>query len=410
MGIDIDLCISQCYQRQLLSEAVVKELCELGKAVLAGEGNVRQVAAPVTVVGDVHGQFYDVLEIFKIAGYCPDVNYVFLGDYVDRGFFSVETIALLLCLKIRHPHRITLIRGNHESRATYGFYTECLRKYGNSNVWMYFTDFFDYLVLGAVIEDAIFCVHGGLSPSIHTLDQIKVIDRFKELPHEGPMADLVWSDPAPAATATTATTPAASLRFTAASSSASDDMRGDFQISPRGAGYLFGKIVTAQFLATNDLGHICRAHQLCMEGYQVLFDDLVSTVWSAPNYCYRAGNLASVLQIGVGLERFFNVFGPCPDDARVAPNRDGGAIVAASTNIGGGGMFDDDEVLASEDIVLEQKKVSRIRGRGGGISRSGVTGGGGGGLVREISSMSSNGVAINGNSTFSNPVVSEFFL
>jgi serine/threonine-protein phosphatase PPG1 len=109
-------------------------------------------------------QFYDVLEIFKIAGDCPNTNYVFLGDYVDRGYYSVETISLLTCLKLRWPDRVTLVRGNHESRAvtqTYGFYTECLRKYGSSNVWSYFTDMFDYLVLSVVIDDAIFCVHGG---------------------------------------------------------------------------------------------------------------------------------------------------------------------------------------------------------------------------------------------------------
>jgi len=91
-----------------------------------------------------------------------------------------------------------LIRGNHESRAvtqTYGFYTECMRKYGGSQVWTYFTDMFDYLTLSVVIDDRIFCVHGGLSPSIHSIDQIKVVDRFREIPHEGPMTDLVWSDP-----------------------------------------------------------------------------------------------------------------------------------------------------------------------------------------------------------------------
>ncbi|KAJ3061331.1 putative serine/threonine protein phosphatase, partial [Podochytrium sp. JEL0797] len=340
--MDIDACIELCYAKQLLAENVVREMCERAKEILLGESNVRTVAAPCVVVGDVHGQFYDVLEIFRIAGRCPDTNYVFLGDYVDRGFFSVETIMLLILLKIRWPQRITLIRGNHESRAvtqTYGFYTECVKKYGSANVWVYITDLFDYLVLAAVIEESIFCVHGGLSPSVHTIDQIKIIDRFKELPHEGAMADLVWSDPAPS-------THLPNQRFTAGS----EDMKGDFQISPRGAGYLFGKQVTRQFLDMNGLGHICRAHQLCMEGYQILFDDTVSTVWSAPNYCYRAGNLASVLQIGPELERFFNVFGPCPEDAREIPGKEAQTVAAQ------GGAFDDEEGVSGEADAVEQRR------------------------------------------------------
>lgn len=274
------------------------------------ESNVVHIAAPVTVVGDIHGQFFDMIEIFKIGGFCPDTNYLFLGamalsslkfdmgnlteitgDYVDRGLFSVETISLLVCLKLRYPQRVHLIRGNHESRGvtqSYGFYTECSRKYGNANVWHYFTDMFDFLTLSVVINDQIFCVHGGLSPSIHSIDQIKIIDRFREIPHEGPMADLVWSDP--------------------------DPERDEFSLSPRGAGYTFGAQVVKKFLEVNSMTHILRAHQLCNEGYQVLYEDRLSTVWSAPNYCYRCGNMASVLEVGDTGERFFNVFDAAPEN------------------------------------------------------------------------------------------------
>lgn len=205
--------------------------------------------------------------------------------------FSVETISLLVCLKLRYPERVHLIRGNHESRGvtqSYGFYTECSRKYGNANVWHYFTDMFDFLTLSVVIDNEIFCVHGGLSPSIHSIDQIKIIDRFREIPHEGPMADLVWSDP--------------------------DPERDEFSLSPRGAGYTFGAQVVKKFLAVNNMSHILRAHQLCQEGYQVLYDDRLSTVWSAPNYCYRCGNMASVLEVHTDGTRFFNVFAAAPEN------------------------------------------------------------------------------------------------
>ena len=106
-----------------------------------------------------------------------------MGDNVDRGYYSVETVSLLMCLKVRFPNRIYLTRGNHESRQitqVYGFYNEFMRKYGNSNVWKYFTDLFDYLPLTAVVVDnQIFCLHGGLSPSIETLDNIKMLERFQ---------------------------------------------------------------------------------------------------------------------------------------------------------------------------------------------------------------------------------------
>lgn len=132
----------------------MKNLCLKAREILVEEGNVQRVDAPVTICGDIHGQFFDLLELFAIGGDCPKVSYLFLGDFVDRGFNSVETFLLLLALKVRYPDRMTLIRGNHECRQitqVYGFYDECLRKYGSLNVWRYCTDVFDYLSLAAII-------------------------------------------------------------------------------------------------------------------------------------------------------------------------------------------------------------------------------------------------------------------
>lgn len=205
--------------------------------------------------GDVHGQFFDLLELFRVGGHVPDTNYLFMGDFVDRGFYSVETFLLLLALKVRYPDRMMLIRGNHESRQitqVYGFYDECIRKYGSVTVWRCCTEVFDCLSLAAVINGHIFCVHGGLSPSIQTIDQIRTIDRKQEVPHDGPMCDLLWSDP--------------------------EEGSNGYGVSPRGAGYLFGSDVVQTFNEANGIDLICRAHQLVMEGYKWHFNESVLTV------------------------------------------------------------------------------------------------------------------------------------
>lgn len=178
---------------------------------------------------------------------------------------------------MRYPDRIFLVRGNHESRQVtqvYGFYDECIRKYGSTTtVWRYCTELFDYLSLGAVIgSDAqILAVHGGLSPYFDSLDEIRRLDRKREVPHEGAMCDIMWSDP--------------------------EESISEWGISPRGAGHLFGSEVVDRFLHGNNLSLIVRAHQLVMEGYRMIFDGKLCTIWSAPNYCYRCGNTAAVMEI-----------------------------------------------------------------------------------------------------------------
>ena len=269
----------------ILPERELRILCEKIKEILIEESNVQPVKAPVVICGDIHGQFHDLLELFSKGGEIPESRYIFMGDFVDRGFNSVETFQLLLCLKLKYPSHITLLRGNHETRqitTVYGFYDETIRKYGNANPWKYCTEVFDYLGIGAVVEGKIFCIHGGLSPEIKTIDQIRLIDRRMEIPHEGPFCDLMWSDP--------------------------EDIE-TWGVSNRGAGWMFGSKVTSEFNQINDIELIARAHQLVMDGFKYWFrDQNLVTVWSAPNYCYRCGNVASILNVNEKLEKSFDIF------------------------------------------------------------------------------------------------------
>ena len=271
-----------------LAESEVRMLCEMAQQTLLNESNVQPIPAPVTVCGDIHGQWHDLMEIFRIGGSPPDTNYLFMGDYVDRGYYSVETVTMVVALKVRYPNRVFLLRGNHESRQitqVYGFYDECVRKYGSTSVWKMFTDLFDYLPLSALIENSIFTPHGGLSPSIDTLDHVRELDRVQEIPHEGPICDLVWSDP---------------------------DNRMGWGISPRGAGYTFGPDISEQFCELNGLTTIGRAHQLVMEGYEWTHEKKLVTIFSAPNYCYRCGNQAAIMEVDESLSINFQQFDPAP--------------------------------------------------------------------------------------------------
>ncbi|KAF2152529.1 Metallo-dependent phosphatase [Myriangium duriaei CBS 260.36] len=422
--------LSQARQCKYLPEADMKRLCEVVKECLMEESNIQPVRTPVTICGDIHGQFYDLLELFNVAGGMPgdeghdrtttslpagspasasgipaaisaaaleppsqisdprvmrkmkrryqkdsaytssastasegtdeeavqpgeeeeelrgrirsrstgaadrgpqgsddydsadddsdsgieDIdspntsrsqktslnngkqNFIFLGDFVDRGYFSLETFTLLMCLKAKYPDRVTLIRGNHESRQitqVYGFYEECQTKYGNASVWKSCCQVFDFLALAAIVDGQVLCVHGGLSPEIRTLDQIRVVARAQEIPHEGAFCDLVWSDPEEVDT---------------------------WAVSPRGAGWLFGDKVATEFNHVNGLQLIARAHQLVNEGYKYHFKNKdVVTVWSAPNYCYRCGNVASIMTLGADLEPDFTIFSAVPDNRRAVP-------------------------------------------------------------------------------------------
>lgn len=245
------------------------------KEIISSDDNVLSLSSPITLCGDLHGQFHDLLELLLVGGDPPFTSYLFMGDFVDRGNHSVETLLLLLALKVRYPERVWLIRGNHESRQitqVYGFYDECVKKYGSVNLWGHCCDVFDCLSVAAVLDGKAFIVHGGLSPAIDAIDELRTtIDRFQEVPHEGAFCDVLWSDP--------------------------DESTTGWGISPRGAGFVFGEDIVNKFNHTNKMEYIARAHQLVMEGFKWMFDSQLVTIWSAPNYCYRCGNVAAILSV-----------------------------------------------------------------------------------------------------------------
>ncbi|KMU87953.1 serine/threonine-protein phosphatase 4 catalytic subunit [Coccidioides immitis H538.4] len=360
---DLDKAIAQLRKCRPIPEPQVRELCYKARELLIEEGNVVTVDAPVTICGDIHGQFHDLMELFRVGGDVPDTNYLFMGDFVDRGFYSLESFLLLLCLKVRYPDRITLIRGNHESRQITTVYGSTMNVFENMVMRMFGVMLRELEPTGpstSMVHDslgtshsitgsstsedgileievlnskgevtyaayrrrdrgsqelandirdvspprdissaptntpsrtgpagtgatsdsigslssssgAVLCVHGGLSPLVDSVDKIRLIDRKQEVPHEGAMCDLLWSDP--------------------------DEIEG-WGLSPRGAGFLFGADIVKHFSYKNDLSLIARAHQLVMEGFKEMFDGGIVTVWSAPNYCYRCGNVAAILELG----------------------------------------------------------------------------------------------------------------
>ncbi|GBG23789.1 Serine/threonine-protein phosphatase 4 catalytic subunit [Hondaea fermentalgiana] len=302
MVLDETASLEATKTENLPSVRSIEALCERAKEVFSRKtSSFVEVECPVTVVGDIHGQLYDFLEMIRVGGLPPDTNYLFLGDYVDRGHYSIETILLLMALKVRYQDNITLLRGNHETRQitqVYGFYDECMRKYGSPRVWKAVTCVFDVLPVAALVtgpNTRVLAVHAGLSPALETLDEIRALKYDEEVPHEGPVCDLVWSDP-------------------------DEDIEG-WGLSQRGAGYVFGANVVAKFNHTNNLDLVCRSHQLVMEGYKEMFERRLVTVWSAPNYCYRCGNKAAILQLGENCNRY-DTFMQAPESVRTAPSKD----------------------------------------------------------------------------------------
>ena len=242
-----------------LKNAEITAICTAARELFLNQPALLELSAPVKIVGDIHGQYTDLIRLFEMCGFPPNSNYLFLGDYVDRGKQSLETILLLFCYKLKFPENFFMLRGNHECAnvtRVYGFYDECKRRC-NIKIWKTFVDTFNCLPIASIVAGKIFCVHGGLSPNLAHMDDIRQIARPTDVPDYGLLNDLLWSDPA--------------------------DMETDWEANERGVSYCFGKKVIMKFLQDHDFDLVCRAHMVVEDGYEFFQDRILVTVFSAPN-------------------------------------------------------------------------------------------------------------------------------
>jgi serine/threonine-protein phosphatase PP1 catalytic subunit len=282
----------------ILNEQTISAICNQARMLLLKQPMLLELESPIKVCGDIHGQYTDLLKIFKNCGYPPYTNYLFLGDYVDRGKNSIETMVLLLAYKIRYPENFSILRGNHESASInkiYGFFDECKRRY-SIRLYRTFNDCFNCLPVCAIISDKIFCCHGGISPNLTSLDQIRRIirpcyvadniggkNRGSDI-----LIDLLWSDPA---------TP----------NNPGD--KGKWLPNDRGISYIFDEVLLERFLKRFGLELVVRGHQVVEDGYEFFANRQLVTVFSAPNYCSgEFDNKAGIMNIDESLMCSFHIF------------------------------------------------------------------------------------------------------
>jgi len=275
-----------------LPEQTITHLCRQAREVFMAQPMLLEISAPVKICGDTHGQYGDLLRLFEYGGFPPAANYLFLGDYVDRGRFSMETICLLFAYKVKFPENFFLLRGNHESASInriYGFYDECKRRY-SIKLWKTFTDVFNCLPAAAIVDDKIFCVHGGLSPEMSDLDYIRNIARPTDVPDSGLLCDLLWSDP--------------------------DADSSGWGQNDRGVSFTFGRDVVEDILEKHDLDLICRAHQVVEDGYEFFAQRQLVTLFSAPNYCGEFDNAGAMMSVDENLMCSFQILKPAENKQR----------------------------------------------------------------------------------------------
>ncbi|KAI3526807.1 hypothetical protein L1887_06070 [Cichorium endivia] len=289
-------------RRFFLDSYEVGELCYAAEQIFLHEPTVLQLKAPIKVFGDLHGQFGDLMRLFdeygfpSTAGDITYIDYLFLGDYVDRGQHSLETITLLLALKIQYPENVHLIRGNHEAadiNALFGFRLECIERMGeNDGIWAWtrFNQLFNHLPLAALIEKKIICMHGGIGRSIHLVEQIEKIERPITMDAGSLiLMDLLWSDP-----------------------TENDSVEG-LRPNARGPGLVtFGPDRVTDFCKRNKLQLIIRAHECVMDGFERFAQGQLITLFSATNYCGTANNAGALLVVGRGLVIVPKLIHPLP--------------------------------------------------------------------------------------------------
>jgi len=275
-----------------LLETEIRSLCQASREIFMSQPMLLELEAPIKICGDVHGQFYDLLRLFEYGGFPPNSNYLFLGDYVDRGKQSLETICLLLAYKIKYPRNFFILRGNHECASInriYGFYDECKRRY-SIRLWKTFTDCFNALPIAAIVDEKIFCMHGGLSPELRSMDQITMIHRPTDVPDQGLLCDLLWADP-------------------------DKDIVG-WGENDRGVSFTFGEDVVHHFLTEHSLDLICRAHQVVEDGYEFFARRHLVTIFSAPNYCGEFDNAGAMMSVDQTLMCSFQILKPAEKKPR----------------------------------------------------------------------------------------------
>ena len=268
---------------------ILEKICLKTYKILSDEPNLLRLSSPIYIFGDIHGQYCDLIRFLDIIGLPPKSKFLFLGDYVDRGDNSIEVISLLFSLKIKYPKQVFLLRGNHECSQVndaYGFKDECIERYKDRgiHIWNEINNTLRMLPVSALIDNKIFCTHGGISPHLENLEQINKINRNVEVPDRGILCDLTWADP--------------------------KRQRNKWADSDRGISYTFNEKALDDFIKKMKIELVVRAHQVVDDGFQFFHNQKMVTVFSAPNYCGEVGNHASVMKVKSNLECSFITLKP----------------------------------------------------------------------------------------------------